>query len=300
MMLFSAQSIIIMNLKTIIMGKLKQLCFLALFTVLSASCSRMVSTDYEVMQHGMITAVDSVGYNLTVRSLATDSVRIWYVDQLFTDLLSLRGVGYCETIATGDTVYVYRDGGEIFASKCSLADVKDLNKSLCSYYWQNIAEKWYWFLLIFGIIALFMADVIKGDFLCAFALVIGFFLTLGLTGFSGQLEAVPSGVGKITKITADYVALDSNRMVSYATLADLKAHQPVKVGQEVILYSITYVDSRKIFFSSRELNKQAIAASQTYPEIWLKSTLFFCFGIFVMQIPFYYLKRWWDKRKNRN
>lgn len=267
-----------------------------MLAALSVSCSRMVSKDYEVMQHGTITAIDSQNGCLSVRTPATGAIQIWYVNNSFCDVLSLYVLAYDTRLNVGDTVYVYRDGSNIFASKCSIADAKDINEFLCSYYWQNIAQNWYWFLLIFSIIALCI--ITKKEAATLFALVIGFSITLGLTGLANRLQPMPGGT--ITEITADFVKLDSARIVPYAALEDIKTHKPVRVGQNVMLYSAEYFGNRKIFFSSQKLNNDTLTAPQTYPEVWLKSSLLFCIGIFVMLIPLDFLIRWWNKRKQKS
>lgn len=279
------------------MEKLKQLCFLTLLTMLFASCSRIVSTDYEVMEHGTITAADSLNRSLSVCPLTTGATETWYVGNhpLF-DALSLRVLGYTKRVNIGDTVYVYRDGGKIFISKCSIADAKDINEFLCSFYWQNIAQNWYWFLLIFGIIALCL--IAEKEVASLFALVIGFAVTLGLTGLANRLQ--PMFEGTITEISADFVKLDSARIVPYASLEDIKTRKPVKVGQNVTLYSAEYLTGRKIFFSSQKLNREAVTAPQSYPEVWLKSTLFFFVGVLLMQIPFYCIQEELNKRKRQS
>lgn len=263
--------------------------------LLSVSCSRIVSTDYEVMEHGTVAAIDSINRSLSVRAIATDTVQTWYVDRPYVDMLSLWLVSYTN-IAVGDTVYIYRDGGEMFASRCSIADVKDINEALCSWYWQNIAQNWYWFLLIFGIIALYTTGIIKSETGVFFAVVIGLAATYCLTMTGSRLSLTAEGT--VTEITENYVKLDDAVIVSYATLNDLKMHQPITVGQRVTIYSAEYWNGRKIFLSSQKLNEAAIKAPQSYPEIWLKSFFLFLLGVLSGHFLFYYLQKWYKTKRS--
>lgn len=275
------------------MKKLKQLCFLTLLTMLLASCSRMVSTDYDVMEHGTITAIDSLNRSFSIRSLTSKETKTWYVDNPCVGALSIYGLVYLDDLAVNDTVYVYRDGGEMLVSKYSIADVKDLNDSLCSYYWLNIAENWYWFSLIISIVALCILTA--NDKVAAFAILVGLALVYGMTGLFSRLR--PMQEGTITEITENYVKLDSSRIIPYASLTDLKTHKRVRLGQNVTLYETEYLGGRKIFFSSQKLNPQAVEAPQTYPEVWLKSLIFYFISVIVVQIPFLYLPLGENKRK---
>ena len=276
------------------MNKLKQLCLLTLVLIFSCSCNRLVSADYDTIDTGTITDVDKTANNLTIQSFQSGATHIWYVDRAELDALSMYGGEYRDKLKQGDTVYVYRDGGEIFVSKRSIADAKAINTALCDYYWLNLGKQWYWLLLIFVVAACVMVYCSE-SFFSLLILAAGWGALLMLSNIDNKLEYTSEGT--ITRIASCYVELDNSVIVPYATLNDIATHNPVCLGEKVSLYnyraSLSSAEN-KIFFSTRKLNQEALQATQAYPEIFLRTTVLYWFFTVITQIPFVYLK---DRRK---
>jgi len=287
------------------MKRLEQLCLLALLLMLSVSCSRIVHADYELMDRGEITAINESTNSLSIHSFFKDSQTSWYISPLSCDGFSLvGGVGYAVRIGVGDTVSIYRHDKEFIASRYDIEDVKNINKALTSYYWQNIAENWLWFLLVFGIIGIWGSEILKqrrkkktNNFVFFSCIVIGYIFCLITCNTGASLT--PTHCGTITQITPTYVSIDNSYTTPYATLDDIATHQPVKVGQKISLYCYSpnrFPTGTQIFFSTHKLNEKGLDAVQTYPEIWLMTTALFFITIILSQVPFYFFNKFITKK----
>ncbi|MCM1323785.1 MAG: hypothetical protein NC218_06450 [Acetobacter sp.] len=286
------------------MEKIKQLCLFALLLVLSTSCNKLTGTDYETMDYGIITTVDSTKYSLTVHSLTTDSSHNWYVKTPLYDNLSTWGFAYSSPITIGDTVYIYRDGGNLLVSQYNLTDADNIDNALFQFYWHNIAANWLWFGLIFCIIGILGAGMLDGvvrfrtsETPFVVAIIVGWICSLVICHTASELHLLQNGT--ITAITEKHITLNNKDIIPYATLEDITTHKPVTIGMNVSAYRYTLdnLNSTCIFFSSRPLNQQVLKTSQTYPNIFLLTSLLFWVTAILSQIPFFCLNEFLIKKK---
>lgn len=268
------------------MKKILQLCLLAILLVFSTSCVRMVHKNYEIMDNGTVTAIDTTKYSVTLYSSETNTLHSWNVSDPTWENLSTWRNQSSDKIAIGDHVFIYRDIDKMLISKHSVADAKNINKALSAYFWQNLLQNWYWLILIGLIVSIFALRKIKSEIGLFSSIILGWVATLGLLGANSTLHQQNSGT--VTQINPEtkLVVLDTNYTTAVTTLDDITTHKPITVGQHVTLYhytNLSYGNSRKVFMSSKELNVQTLKASQPYPEIWLMGSIVFLITVLLVQ-----------------
>lgn len=283
----------LLYLNLTIMKSLQNLC-VALLLMLSVSCSSLVHTDYEKVDRGEITAIDDSNNCLSIQSFAKGTQTNWDVRPLDKDGLSFSGLSYQDKIAVGDTVNIYQHDDNFIASRYDVEDAKNINKALSSYFWQNIADNWQWFLVSFLVICIVIFCDLKrwSETFAAIVLVLMCVSFWSISNVCRTLQPVYSGT--ITQITPTYVNInnmDNVYVVSYATLDDIATHQPVKVGQKITAYRYAYYlkTEGKFFFSTHKLNEKALVAPQSYPEIGLMTTFLFFMTWFLVLLLYFFL-----------
>lgn len=285
------------------MKKIKLLCLLITALMTSVSCSRIVHANYKTADRGKIIAADSIKSYLSIRSFSSDSCNNWYVVHTQWDELSSRGLIYTQNLSIGDTVYIYQDKSQVFASKCDVSDAKNINKALCIHYWQDIAQNWFCFLLLTaisgGALWVMVKVTKKAQAVPVVVICVCFIGTVCLTKAGYKLEMVLKG--EVTQMTPDFVKINRSYIFPYADKNDIVTHKPVQCGKKVWLYR--YTDSEykcgEIFFSSHKLNEQALQFPQTYPEIWLMTSFLFAVMTLVLFFLFYYLSKVVDNIKKK-
>lgn len=289
------------------MKTIKQFCLLAFMLVFVSSCSRIVHTDYERLDHGEILSIDSVKMGLTVHSFLTGDSVLWFTSSPDIDRLSMWGLEYHRRVSVGDTVTIYLDNGQFFATLCDIKDAQDINQSLVSYYWEDIANNWYIFVLATLILGVVFSGIYKRVHQFSPDFQAGLMVAVAAISYSVFLTYCNCGStlsqmnkGRITDITPLYVEIDNAHRMPYATLDDISTHRPVKVGQDVVVYA--YGLNSKLdrnFFSTRELNVEAVKASQSYPENFLMTSVLFVIAILVGSGLFLFPNRWLEQRKEK-
>ncbi len=276
------------------MKKLKQLCLLALLVLFSASCSRIVHPDYELMATGKIITIDTRNQCLAIHSEETGS-STWFVSRPNVDNLSLYGLHYSEALTYDDVVNIYRHGTEFIVTKYNIDDAKAVNSALCDYYWKNLKNHWLELIIILGIVACVVCYC-EDVFTVLMVIAVGCCSMLFITNTGSTLS--PVGNGNIIRITDTYVILDNALSVPYATLDDIANKTPVELGNKVWLYSYTMsnVKTEQIFFSTHKLDDNVLKKSQIYPENLLMTLVLFWTLTLLAQIPLYYLEKHREKR----
>ena len=255
---------------------------LLLTILLFVSCSRIVTADYELLDEGVITAIDKEKGMVSVTSRKDSMCREWFPETVW-DGLSVWGVCYTDSLVAGDKCYVYDDGNKPLISKVSVAEAKLVNEALCSLHWER--------LLTFGELGVWilMAMVASiGIFLCLF-----YFKDLGMAVFAclcivafttmyavfSQSFACKLGkidCGEITQIEdGTRIVLDGKTVYYASLLTDFLDDEPLKPGQKAYIYEygILFDDSasNEILASKRDVSPYVLEKSQVYPEIVLKS-----------------------------
>lgn len=286
------------------MKKIKKLCVLAVLLMLLTSCSRIVHTDYELVDYGTIVSIDKKEQRITIHSALNNKQISWFVTNCEFDYLSKRGLGYTKKLVYHDKVNIYQNGKEFFATTLDVRDAQNINKALTTYYWQHLAENWDGILiaLIIIFIILYIINYTCNISRALWVMVFIWGITL-LTSFSlGNIGAVftPSSEGKITKITPTYVTLNDKYVCPYATLEDISTHVPVKVGQQVNTYSYNIDESSiksPIFFSTHKLNENTLKSYQSYPENLLMTSILIIVAIILENILFFIYESLSDIKK---
>lgn len=280
------------------MKTIKQFCLLALVLVFVSSCSLIVHTDYELVDCGKVLSVDADKMSLGIYSFSSGRPTEWYSYTPSIDGLSMEGGQYQSKISVGDTVNIYRDGNKFIATRYDIKDAQAINQTLASYYWQNIAENWWVFLIffcVFGIVGYGTWQKKHENYwLTAYLIcvVLGIAISLSIYQAGGRLHVLRSGT--ITAITSSSVRLNNSTIIPYATLEDISTHHSVKVGQDVVVYSYRFGGSEGAnFLSTRKLNDFSLRASQSYPESFLMTLMLFVITTLVTQGMVYYLSGRW-------
>ena len=101
-----------------------------------ASCSRIVTKDYELLDSGTVAEIDNVEGKMGIASNRDGVCREWFPETM-RDGLSVWGICYADSLAVGDKCYVYDGGDKPVISKVSVADAQRINRALCRQYWKE-------------------------------------------------------------------------------------------------------------------------------------------------------------------
>lgn len=287
------------------MKQLQQLCMLALLLIFTASCSQLVHTDYKLMDKGQVATIDTLKQCITIHSFSNNKENSWSVSRPYQDKLSLWGIQYTGKICLGDTVNIYQDGTDFFATKYDVKDAQNINQTLVSYYWKHLADHWLLYLFIFTILGILGSGILKHltkkdmDDLFFLCLLFCLGACYGNSNVGKRLH--PTQSGTITEITPTYITLDNTFTTPYATLNDISTQKSVKVGQHVTFYAYCESNDFANFFpSTHKLNEKALKATQSYPEIWLMTLVFFFVATLLSQVPFAVLNRLIRRKRKQN
>ena len=102
-----------------------------------ASCSRIVTKDYELLDSGTVAEIDNVEGKIGIASNRDGVCREWFPETM-RDGLSVWGICYADSLAVGDKCYVYDGGDKPVISKVSVADAQRINRALCRQYWKEL------------------------------------------------------------------------------------------------------------------------------------------------------------------
>ena len=102
-----------------------------------ASCSRIVTKDYELLDSGTVAEIDNVEGKMGIASNRDGVCREWFPETM-RDGLSVWGICYADSLAVGDKCYVYAGGEKPVISKVSVADAQRINRALCRQYWKEL------------------------------------------------------------------------------------------------------------------------------------------------------------------
>ena len=94
-----------------------------------ASCSRIVTKDYELLDSGTVAEIDNVEGKMGIASNRDGVCREWFPETM-RDGLSVWGICYADSLAVGDKCYVYDGGDKPVISKVSVADAQRINRAL--------------------------------------------------------------------------------------------------------------------------------------------------------------------------
>ena len=277
--------------------------WLLLTVLLITSCNRIVMTDYELIDSGVIEKIDYDAVMVSIVS-ANDSVaRTWMPKRMF-DGLSLRGLYYTDSLKVGDKCFVYDNGDEPLISKVSIQDAKVINDAMCRHYWNEllVSER------LITMVAL--ALVVMGFWVfspnnnkCIF---IGLVLILVTTVFAvvwmnpnRKLEKIGDGI--LTEISGKRFVID-NKMVYYSYQKDVFRKETLNVGDKVQIYRYGRHRSgvrENVFISSCVFNEATLVKSQIYPEVILKTWGIYWVLLFVVGLVLAPLGISYRRRKNR-
>lgn len=264
---------------------MKKLLFFAFLATLLSSCSRIISTDYELAEHGIITAIDAKTNTLTVLSLQDDTSKEWLTSST-CDELTLNVLHYTKVLNIGDTIYLYHNGKNFLPTRCNIDDAKEINRMLCKYYWQNVPIAGLIILVAFILLTALFVKKIK-DRQSIFVQSIATFTILyflAVTVLNAGHRLYPLKEGTVTNLTADKITLDKSFTFPCYKLTTVTPKNGLKAGQYVHLYSYAPTNQAhngSIFVCTKKLNAQALTAWQAYPEIWFK-TMVLCLIILAL------------------
>ncbi len=249
--------------------------WLLLTVLLITSCSRIVSTDYELIDSGVIETVDYDAVSVSIVSDKDSVCRSWFPKKAY-DALSLQGLEYTDSLKVGDKCFVYDKGDEPLISKVSIQDAKVINDALSRHYWKEllVSERLVTMIaLAFVVMAFWLFSPNSNKYI-----MIGLVLFLGATAFAviwmnpnRKLEKV--GEGTLTEISGKRFVVD-NKTVYYSYPKDVFRKEPLYVGEKVQVYRYGRYRSgvrENIFISKSVFNEDTLKKSQIYPEVLLRT-----------------------------
>ena len=248
---------------------------LLLMVLLITSCNRIVMTNYELIDSGVIETVDYDALKVSIISDKDSVCRIWFPKRAY-DGLSLRLLHYTDSLKVGDRCFVYDKEDEPLISKVSIQDAKVINEALSRHYWSEL------FVSVRLITLIVLAFVVMGFWLfspnngqCIFVGIMLFFITTAIAVVwmapNRKLEKV--GDGTLTEISGKRFVID-NKTVYYSYPKDVFKKEAIHVGEEVQVYRYGKYRSgvrENIFISKCAFNDATLEKSQIYPEILLKT-----------------------------
>ncbi len=284
------------------MQQLKQLCLSALVLIFCASCNRIVTADYETVDVGTLRDKDSLNSTVTIQPLNQKNCNTWFVQDACYDVFSDIAGKPTKKFSLGDTIYIYQNDNICHASTYNISDAKKINRALRNYYWKNISNNWYWFLLFAIAMAWFgwgrIENVSKQPFAFIFGGLLICFVCL-MTNTGKRLYPVHSGI--ITRITPTQAELNNGFICPLATQHDIITQLPVKVGQQVTIYRYTQSQQQHegsvMFLSTRKLNSQILRTQRIYPEILLMTIIWFWLVSFLLIFPVHGIRKCLQKKR---
>ena len=261
---------------------MKQIMFL-LAAILFASCSRIATADYELLDEGVITAIDKENKAISVVSGKDSVCREWFFGTIY-DGLSMRALAYTDTFNIGDKCYVYEDGDKPLISKVSVADAKQVNAFLSRWYWRDLftaGQIGVWVLLALMVHLAFVFPVKDETTATVYFMLTFFALAVAVARKEPGRTLEKLGAGVITQIDGARVTLDGQKVYFVAAMEDIADKQTLEKGQSVYVYGygVYHLDGKlisgsgeDIFMSRRELCPAALDKQQIYPEIMLRTS----------------------------
>ena len=283
------------------MKKLKQLCLLVLLLLFCASCSRIASANYETVEVGTLRDQDTLNSTVTIQPLNQKNCTVWFVQNACYDALSNEAFQYSKKLSLGDTVYIYQNDNTCYASTYNINDAKKINRALQDYYWKNVSNNWYWFLILIIAMAWFGWGRIESLSKSPYAFIFGTLLICIAAILAGTGKRLyPAHNGMVTQITATQVKLNNNIIYPLASPRDISTQLPIKVGQHVTAYryAINNAKDGVIFLSTQKLSTPVLKAQRIYPEILLITVLWFWLASLLMSFAIQIIKIQLHKKEN--
>ena len=241
-----------------------------------ASCSRIVTKDYELLDSGTVAEIDNVEGKMGIASNRDGVCREWFPETM-RDGLSVWGICYADSLAVGDKCYVYDGGDKPVISKVSVADAQRINRALCRQYWKEllISERLIvCVLMALATMAFWLFSPNSGK-----CIGVGFVLILATTAAAvawmapgRKLEKVGSGV--ITGVEKKRFTLDGKTIYYLSSPKDVFNGEMLEAGKAVNVYRYGKHRSgirENIFLSRSSFNEATLKKAQIYPEIFLKT-----------------------------
>lgn len=241
-----------------------------------ASCSRIVTKDYELLDSGTVAEIDNVEGKIGIASNRDGVCREWFPETM-RDGLSVWGICYADSLAVGDKCYVYDGGDKPVISKVSVADAQRINRALCRQYWKEllISERLIvCVLMALATMAFWLFSPNSGK-----CIGVGFVLILATTAAAvawmapgRKLEKVGSGV--ITGVEKKRFTLDGKTVYYLSLPKDVFNGETLEAGKAVNVYRYGKHRSgirENIFLSRSSFNEATLKKAQIYPEIFLKT-----------------------------
>ncbi len=256
---------------------------LLLTILLFVSCSRIVTADYELLDEGVITAIDKEKGMVSVTSRKDSICREWFPETVW-DGLSMRALAYTDTFNIGDKCYVYEDGDKPLISKVSVADAKQVNAFLSRWYWRDLftaGQIGVWVLLALMVHLAFVFPVKDETTATVYFMLTFFALAVAVARKEPGRTLEKLGAGVITQIDGARVTLDGQKVYFVAAMEDIADKQTLEKGQSVYVYGygVYHLDGKlisgsgeDIFMSRRKLCPAALDKQQIYPEIMLRTS----------------------------
>lgn len=249
-----------------------------LAAILFASCSRIATADYELLDSGVIAGVDKENRAISVVSGKDSVCREWFPGTIY-DGLSMRALAYTDTFNIGDKCYVYEDGDKPLISKVSVADAKQVNAFLSRWYWRDLftaGQIGVWVLLALMVHLAFVFPVKDETTAGVYFLLTVFALAVAVARKEPGRTLEKLGAGVITQIDGARVTLDGQKVYFVAAMEDIADKQTLEKGQSVYVYGygVYLLDGKliDIFMSRRKLCPAALDKQQIYPEIMLRTS----------------------------
>ena len=203
-----------------------------------ASCSRIVTKDYELLDSGTVAEIDNVEGKIGIASNRDGVCREWFPETM-RDGLSVWGICYADSLAVGDKCYVYDGGDKPVISKVSVADAQRINRALCRQYWKEllISERLIvCVLMALATMAFWLFSPNSGK-----CIGVGFVLILATTAAAvawmapgRKLEKVGSGV--ITGVEKKRFTLDGKTVYYLSSPKDVFNGEMLEAGKAVNVY----------------------------------------------------------------
>lgn len=249
-----------------------------LAAILFASCSRIATADYELLDSGVIAGVDKENKAIRVVSGKDSVCREWFPGTIY-DGLSMRALAYTDTFNIGDKCYVYEDGDKPLISKVSVADAKQVNAFLSRWYWRDLftaGQIGVWVLLALMVHLAFVFPVKDETTATVYFMLTFFALAVAVARKEPGRTLEKLGAGVITQIDGARVTLDGQKVYFVAAMEDIADKQTLEKGQSVYVYGygVYLLDGKliDIFMSRRKLCPAALDKQQIYPEIMLRTS----------------------------
>ena len=276
--------------------------WLLLTVLLITSCSRIVSTDYELIDSGVIETVDYDAVSVSIVSDKDSVCRSWFPKKAF-DGLSLLGLGYTDSLKVGDKCFVYDKGDEPLISKVSIQDAKAINEALCRHYWNELLSLQRLIILVvlaFVVMALVLFTPDNYGYTLIRVMLLFAATAFAVLGMAPNRKLEKVGDGVLTEISGKRFVID-NKTVYYSYPKDVFKKEALSVGEKVQIYRYGRSSSgvrENIFISKCVFDDVTLAKDQIYPEVLVKTWGLYWAMLLVVGFLLALFRIFYRRRKN--